>query len=380
MDATSRPDSARRAPGIGPKTQAKSPKKDARKWQHFDRLMCDPTVSSGPKLVGYRLAWHHNSDTGQCSPSYDLIAKFTGLSRRSVIRYAADLVVVGWLLSIQNRHNGHQATNQFEFNWDWKPSVEIPELRVTSMSPRQGDIRVTHVRAKSADQGDKLGTTRVTNQVDQGDTAVTHNKESDQGKTQEKDTHTSCVGADAPPVDARVVDFEEARQAKRSPPGEPTSPSATEIADRLEQTIAAAKADADRREQELAADMFDPPTKPPAESKKKPAKKRGHPKRPIPEGWQPTGSAITKLIRFGYTRVQLDQQVIAYIGHAKANGRVLADWDQGFVNWVTHPTYGIKPGVGFQGRFDDDRRRPIQKPTVADSIAAAGESFMRSVS
>jgi hypothetical protein len=75
MDASSRHDSA---PTSVPKTKSK----DARKWRHFDLLMCDPTVPSGLKIVAYRLVWHHNSETGQCDPSYDLIAAFTGLPEK----------------------------------------------------------------------------------------------------------------------------------------------------------------------------------------------------------------------------------------------------------------------------------------------------------
>ena len=62
--------------------------------------------------------------------------------------------------------------------------------------------------------------------------------------------------------------------------------------------------------------------KAPAEPKKK---------HPIPDDWEPTEGH--KLIATR-ERVDLEREVENFIGHAKATGRMLVDWDAGFGNWL----------------------------------------------
>lgn len=68
-----------------------------RKWQLLQAIIADPGLSLVAKVIASRILDHHNSLTGQCSPSYETLARGAGLERRSAIRAVKELEVAGWL-------------------------------------------------------------------------------------------------------------------------------------------------------------------------------------------------------------------------------------------------------------------------------------------
>lgn len=67
------------------------------KWQMLQAIVCDPSLSAAAKAVAARLLHHHNTLTGQCSPSYDTLAQAIGAARSTVIKAVSDLQAGGWV-------------------------------------------------------------------------------------------------------------------------------------------------------------------------------------------------------------------------------------------------------------------------------------------
>jgi hypothetical protein len=68
------------------------------KWKLYNAIIADADLSSTGKLVAFRLLDHHNNASSRCTPSYNTIAKHTGLSRRRAIEGVKDLEQRGWLI------------------------------------------------------------------------------------------------------------------------------------------------------------------------------------------------------------------------------------------------------------------------------------------
>jgi hypothetical protein len=81
--------------------------------------------SLGAKVVGARIAHHHNVETGQCNPKIETLVLGTGISESTVRRRIDELEVAGWLRV--NRTLGRHS-NSYE--------VRVPTLSgVTGLNP-----------------------------------------------------------------------------------------------------------------------------------------------------------------------------------------------------------------------------------------------------
>ena len=67
------------------------------KWRLLQAILADHELSPSAKLVAVRLLYHHSSQTGRCSPSYQTLAEGAGLSRRTVIDGVRELKAWSWV-------------------------------------------------------------------------------------------------------------------------------------------------------------------------------------------------------------------------------------------------------------------------------------------
>ncbi len=82
--------------------------------QAIEAAVNTPAPSHAAKLVMFALAYHHNSLTGRCFPSYDRLAKETGLNKSSVIRAVTELCGAQLLRKHKGRGKAHgQASNSY---------------------------------------------------------------------------------------------------------------------------------------------------------------------------------------------------------------------------------------------------------------------------
>jgi len=88
------------------------------------------------------IASHHHDKTGACFPAYDTIAEGCGVSRRSVMRFVAELEENGLLVVQKRRKNGHQGSNQFML-FGRPAGKKWLETRVTKKAPCESDSSVT---------------------------------------------------------------------------------------------------------------------------------------------------------------------------------------------------------------------------------------------
>lgn len=114
---------------------------------------------SGTTGVGLRLLDHYNSKSGRCDPSYERLARATGMSRRNAMRCVERLVADRFLKVVEGRLG---TSNVFDFDW-----TRGGDIGVTSGS----DIDVTGVVTPATLSGD-IGVTTT------GDMDVTQNNES----------------------------------------------------------------------------------------------------------------------------------------------------------------------------------------------------------
>ena len=68
--------------------------RDRNEWLE---LLLAADVSLGAKVVGSRIAHHHNVETGQCNPKIETLVDGTGISQSSVRRHITELETAGWL-------------------------------------------------------------------------------------------------------------------------------------------------------------------------------------------------------------------------------------------------------------------------------------------
>jgi hypothetical protein len=69
--------------------------KDRDHW--LELLLAADELSLGAKVVGSRIAHHHNIETGQCNPGVEKLVLGTGISQSSVRRHVTELEAAGWL-------------------------------------------------------------------------------------------------------------------------------------------------------------------------------------------------------------------------------------------------------------------------------------------
>ncbi|WP_164937282.1 helix-turn-helix domain-containing protein [Bradyrhizobium vignae] len=85
--------------------------KDRNAWIELLFAANRDTLGASEKIVGARIALHHNVDTGQCNPSIGKLVFGTSLSESTVRRMIQNLERAGWLLV--DRTRGRHA-NSFE--------------------------------------------------------------------------------------------------------------------------------------------------------------------------------------------------------------------------------------------------------------------------
>lgn len=101
--------------------------KDRDEW--LELLLADDELSLGAKVVGSRIAFHRNVETGQCNPKIETLVDGTSISQSSVRRHITELENAGWLRV--DRTVGRYS-NSYE--------LRVPTLSaVTGMNPVNGE-------------------------------------------------------------------------------------------------------------------------------------------------------------------------------------------------------------------------------------------------
>ncbi|TXN00568.1 helix-turn-helix domain-containing protein [Methylobacterium sp. WL64] len=92
------------------------------KWQLLQAIIADADLSQTAKLVAARLLYHHSSQTGRCSPSYQTLADGIALKRRAMINAVQELESRDWLSVLRVKGGDPTAargfvTNAFRINF-----------------------------------------------------------------------------------------------------------------------------------------------------------------------------------------------------------------------------------------------------------------------
>jgi hypothetical protein len=116
--------------------------KDRDAW--LEMLLAAEQLSPGAKVVGARIALHHNIKTGQCNPKIKTLVLGTGISESTVRRRIDELEVTGWLRA--DRTLGRHS-NSYE--------IRVPTLSdVTGLNP---------VNSDNVDRSNPISSDRVQN-------------------------------------------------------------------------------------------------------------------------------------------------------------------------------------------------------------------------
>lgn len=67
------------------------------KWRMVQAVLRDPDLSPAAKVVAGRLLFHLNAITGQCTPSFETLARGAGMARRTAVRAVRELRSSGWV-------------------------------------------------------------------------------------------------------------------------------------------------------------------------------------------------------------------------------------------------------------------------------------------
>jgi hypothetical protein len=121
------------------------------------RVMGEPSLTMGVRLIAVRLGHHHNCANGRCDPRLQAIAKELCISRRSVIRGIATLERRGWIV-VERNVSGTHAGNQFDFLDPPTGDNPLSPVGVTTACHPSPLRRVTNPTGT----GDKPGKGRVT--------------------------------------------------------------------------------------------------------------------------------------------------------------------------------------------------------------------------
>ena len=92
----------------------------------------------------------------------------------------------------------------------------------------------------------------------------------------------------------------------------------------------------------------------PTEKAKKVRKKRQPRRTTIPDGWEPSSSHANLATRYG---ISLERESEKFQGWAVANGRIFANWNQAFTNW-------LKQAAEWRGKEVTAKPDPLVKPTT----------------
>lgn len=150
------------------------------KWNLLQACMCAPNLSQTAKLAFGRLLGHHNTETGQCNPSYATLAKGIGVSRRTAIDAVDALEADGWIKiqrgggDTKGTAEGH-TSNSFSFNWSRAPSAKNRTREVQEIAPPSADNDTTpsaETRTQTLEPLNK-GRNTETGAVDTGETLET---------------------------------------------------------------------------------------------------------------------------------------------------------------------------------------------------------------
>ncbi|CAA2108989.1 hypothetical protein MBUL_04482 (plasmid) [Methylobacterium bullatum] len=117
---------------------------------------CDPGLSPAARTVLAQILDHYNAQTGQCTPSFERLAKTTGLARRSVVRAVRELREAGW---VDREHTTREDTRSHLAN-TFRPAFERvsgDDKVGTKQSPLGGDETVPRVGTKRCSE---VGTKR----------------------------------------------------------------------------------------------------------------------------------------------------------------------------------------------------------------------------
>lgn len=133
--------------------------RQAAAWQTFkDRdawiraFMAVSNVTCTAKIVGTRIAFHHNIETGRCDPDLATLAAGTGMNDRNVRRMLRELEQSGWLL-VESR--GFHHSNSFSL---LIPAREDDRTTVSALRP---DNSCPPFRCKTGQSGSDDRTIRV---------------------------------------------------------------------------------------------------------------------------------------------------------------------------------------------------------------------------
>lgn len=109
------------------------------KWQLLQAIVGDEALPAAAKVIAARLLHHHNTQSGQCSPAYDTLARGAGMMRRSAIRAVAELEAAGWV-AVRRVNGGAPdaakgfVTNTFHLAF-WRLSSEHPPVPDQTLPP-----------------------------------------------------------------------------------------------------------------------------------------------------------------------------------------------------------------------------------------------------
>ena len=68
------------------------------KWKLLGLIMRDPDLTDASRRVGWALLDFHNVKTGRCYPSYETLAKRSGLKLRATKSAVEQLVSLGYFM------------------------------------------------------------------------------------------------------------------------------------------------------------------------------------------------------------------------------------------------------------------------------------------
>jgi hypothetical protein len=130
-----------------PRTQAADTKRHRDHFRWLEAIIAAADISATARLLGVRLALHHNVKTGRCFVGYAKLAAEIGIAERSAMRAVAELERRGWITVHRGGGRGH--ANTFRFS--------IPSETVTGVS------------GFAAEKGDTPRPKRVTGDAKKGD-------------------------------------------------------------------------------------------------------------------------------------------------------------------------------------------------------------------
>lgn len=116
------------------------------KWLLMQAALADPELTPAAKVVLGRLLFHLNAGTGQCTPSFETLARGGAMARRTAVRSVKELRAAGWISTER------AALGSFILAFDRVPPASEPG---TKPSPPARDETVPRVGTK---RGPELGT------------------------------------------------------------------------------------------------------------------------------------------------------------------------------------------------------------------------------